>query len=159
MFCDEALDAVEAVASGDLVPEGRVADHFATCRQCAAALESARRVERLLRSREQAKPSSHFTSRTMARIRRARWRSDQMLDAGFNIAMGLVAIGVVGGTWMLLRRTGFGSVTSDALSLFGTALAAVVQRLAPSLPLYAGAAAVVAAALGLWWWAERDATL
>ena len=41
MFCDEALDAVEAIASGDLTPEGRVAEHFTSCRQCAAALDSA----------------------------------------------------------------------------------------------------------------------
>ena len=26
MFCDEALDAVEAIAAGDLTPDGRVAE-------------------------------------------------------------------------------------------------------------------------------------
>ena len=28
MFCDEALDAVEAIAAGDLTPDGRVAEHL-----------------------------------------------------------------------------------------------------------------------------------
>jgi hypothetical protein len=36
---------------------------------------------------------------------------------------------------------------------------AFVRRVAPSLPLYAGAAALLVSALGLWWWAERDVTL
>jgi hypothetical protein len=34
-----------------------------------------------------------------------------------------------------------------------------VQRAAPSLPLYVGAAGLLASALGIWWWAERDAAL
>jgi hypothetical protein len=33
------------------------------------------------------------------------------------------------------------------------------RRVVPSLPLCAGAAALLATALGLWWWAERDITL
>ena len=75
MFCDEALDAVEAIAAGDMTVDGRIADHLATCPNCASAL------------------------------------------------------------------------------------VALVRRAAPSLPLYAGAAALLASALGLWWWAERDAAL
>jgi hypothetical protein len=38
MFCDEALDAVEAIAAGDVTPDGRVAEHLTTCQNCAAAL-------------------------------------------------------------------------------------------------------------------------
>jgi len=159
MFCDEALDAVEAVASGDLTPEGRIAQHFASCRQCASALEAARRVERLLRARETPRPPSNFTSRTMARVRRARWRSDQFLDVGFNLALGLIVIGILGVMWVLAESIGLSSVSADAADLFGAGLVTLFQRVAPSLPLYAGATAVVATALGIWWWAERDATL
>jgi hypothetical protein len=158
MFCDEALDAVEAVASGDLTPEGRIAQHFASCRQCASALESARRVERLLRARDTPRPSSNFTSRTMARVRRARWRRDQFLDVGFNLALGLVVVGVLGVVWVLAESIGLSSVGADAADLFGTGLVTLFRRVAPSLPLYAGATAVVATALGIWWWAERDVT-
>src|SRR6266545_8182088 len=122
MFCDEALDAVEAVASGDLAPEGRIAQHFASCRQCAAALESARRIERLLRARETPRPPSNFTSRTMIRVRRAHWRSDQFLDVGFNLALGLIVVGVLGVAWVLAESIGLTSVSADVADLFGTGL-------------------------------------
>src|SRR5436309_6019905 len=146
MFCDEALDSVEAIAAGELMPDGRVASHLATCPNCAAALERARQLEASLRRREAPPAPAQFTARTLARIRRARWRSDQFLDAGFNVALGLVAIAVLGGVWMLMHRTGLAAVSSDAINLFGSGFVSLVQRVAPSLPLYAGAAALLASA-------------
>ena len=87
MFCDETLDAIEAIAAGELAAEGRVAAHLASCRHCAAALDSARRLDKMLAARPVPKPPQQFTVRTMTRIRRARWRSDQFLDVGFNVAL------------------------------------------------------------------------
>ena len=159
MFCDEALDSIEAIAADELMPDGRVAAHLASCPNCAAALVSARSLERMLERRAVPAAPSQFTSRTMARVRRARWRSDQFLDLGFNVAIGLVVLIVFGGIWMLLNRSGLAAVSTDAVDLFGTGLVTVARRIAPSLPLYAGAAAVLATALGIWWWAERDAAL
>ena len=159
MFCDEALDAIEPIAAGDVTPDGRIADHLATCPNCAAALETARRLERMLHERPAPRPSPQFTSRTLARVRRARWRSEQFLDVGFNVAIIAVVAAVFGGIWMLLHRTGLAAVSSDAVDLFGSGMITLVRRVAPSVPIYAGAMAVVATALGLWWWAERDATL
>jgi anti-sigma factor RsiW len=159
MFCDEALDAIEAIAADELMPDGRVAAHLASCPNCAAALVSARSLEQLLQRRGVPEPPSQFTSRTMARVRRARWRNDQFLDVGFNVAIGLVVLAVVGGIWMLLDRSGLAAVSNDAVDLLRSGLIAFARRVAPSLPLYAGAAAVLATALGVWWWAERDAAL
>jgi len=159
MFCDEALDTVEAIAAGDVIPDGRVASHLATCPNCALALERARQLEASLRQREVPAPPAQFTSRTLARVRRARWRSDQFLDVGFNVAIGLIAVAVLGGVWMLLHRTGLASVSGDAVDVFGSGFVALAKRVAPSLPLYAGAAALLVSALGIWWWAERDAAL
>ena len=159
MFCDEALDTVEAIAAGDLTPDGRVASHLASCPNCALALERARQLEASLRQREVPAPPAQFTSRTLARVRRARWRSDQFLDVGFNVAIGLIAVAVLGGVWMLLHRTGLASVSGDAVDVFGSGFVELAKRVAPSLPLYAGAAALLLSALGIWWWAERDAAL
>lgn len=156
MFCDEALDAVEEIAAGELTPHGRIAEHLATCPNCAAALADARQLERMLRARPVPQTPAQFTSRTMARVRRARWRSDQFLDVGFNAALGLIVVGVVALIWTLLNRSGLPSVSDDAAAVFSAALAAVAARVAPSLPLYAGAAALLAGALAVWWWAERD---
>ena len=159
MFCDEALDTVEAIAAGDVLADGRVASHLATCPNCALALERARQLEATLRRREAPAAPAQFTSRTLARIRRARWRNDQFLDAGFNVAVGAVVVSLLGGVWMLLHRTGLSSVSSDAVDLFGSGLVSLARRVAPSLPLYAGALALLVSALGIWWWAERDAAL
>ena len=159
MFCDEALDTVEAIAAGDVIPDGRVASHLATCPNCALALDRARQLEASLRQREVPAPPAQFTSRTLARVRRARWRSDQFLDVGFNVAIGLIVFAILGGIWMLLHRTGLASVSVDAVDVFGNGFVALARRVAPSLPLYAGAAALLISALGIWWWAERDAAL
>jgi len=159
MFCDEALDTVEAIAAGDLVPDGRVASHLATCPNCALALTRARQLEASLRQRAVPVAPAQFTSRTLARIRRARWRSDQFLDVGFNLAIGAIVFAVLGGAWMLFHRTGLVAVSGDAVNVFGTGFVSLARRVAPSLPLYAGALALLVSALAVWWWAERDAAL
>jgi len=156
MFCDEALDAVEAVAAGDLTPEGRIAMHLATCPDCAATLERARKLERLIEARPTPRPPATFTARTLTRVRRARWRSEQLLDVGFNVAIAAIVLAVVGGIWMLLNRSGLTAVSRDAVSLFGAGFVALFQRIGPSVPLYAGASAVLLTALAAWWWAERS---
>ena len=155
MFCDEVLDAVEPIAAGELTPDGRVADHLATCPNCAAALSDAKRLDRLLRQRPAPKPPATFTSRTVGRVRRARWRSDQFLDAGFNVAIGAIALGIVIGVWLVLNRTGLAVVTNDAADLFASGLLAFTRKVAPSVPVYVGATALLLSAIGIWWWAER----
>jgi predicted anti-sigma-YlaC factor YlaD len=159
MFCDEALDAIEAIAAGDLVPEGRVAAHLRTCANCAAALADAQLVERMLSTRAAPAPPAPFVTRTMARIRRERWRSEQVVDAGFNVAVVVVVAGVLSVIWLLMHQSGLGGVSRDAVDLFGVGVSALAHRVAPQVPLYAGATALLATALGLWWWAERDAPL
>jgi anti-sigma factor RsiW len=159
MFCDEALESIEAIAGGELTPDGRIAAHLASCPDCAGALESARALETMLRGRPVPAAPAQFTIRTIGRVRRARWRSEQYLDAGFNVAIGVVVLAVVGGIWMLLNRTGLAAVGNDAVDLLRNGLVTFARRVAPSLPLYAGAAGLLATALAIWWWAERDATL
>jgi len=132
---------------------------LSSCPNCAAALDDARQLERSLRSRAAPAAPAQFTSRTLARVRRARWRSDQFLDVGFNVAIVALVVALFGGVWMLVHRSGLDAVSTDAADLFGTGFVALVRQLAPSLPLYLGAAALLASALGLWWWAERDAAL
>lgn len=158
MYCDEALDAVEPVAAGEVTPDGRLAEHYATCPNCSSALASARELERLLQVRPAPKPSAQFTARTMTRVRRVRWRSEQVLDLGFNVAIAVVVLAIVAGVWMLVDRSGMTAVSSDVLDMFGRGLVSFAQRVAPSVPVYAGATALLVTALGIWWWAERDAS-
>ena len=155
MFCDEALDAVEAIAAGELTPEGRIAAHLETCPNCAAALRSARALDQMLQRRVAPTPPPGFTTKTLTRVRRARWRSDQQVDLAFNLVIGAVVLGVIVGGWILLVRTGLVSVGGDAFGLIGSAFVTAAQRIAPGLPVYTGAAALLATALLIWWWAER----
>lgn len=157
MFCDQALDAVEAIAAGETTPDVRLTEHYASCPNCAAALKSARELEHLLLARSTPQPPPQFTTRTMARVRRARWRSEQVLDAGFNVLVIIVVASVVIGIWMALHRTGMTAVSNDAFGIMGRGMSTLTHRIAPSLPLYAGASALLLTALGIWWWAERDA--
>lgn len=156
MTCDELQDVIERVAEGDGVADSAVTVHLASCARCAAALEEARTLEKLLRARPAPKPPPQFTARTLARVRRSRWRSEQVFDAGFNAALALLAAAVAGGIWLLLNRTGLVAVSNDAVALVGRGMMTLVRRIAPSLPLYAAATALLGSALAVWWWAERD---
>jgi anti-sigma factor RsiW len=159
MFCDEVLDAIEALASGELAVEGRFAEHLATCPNCAAALENARTLERMLRERPAPAAPPQFTARTLARVRRARWRNEQFLDVVFNFAIAGVITAVLVGVWVVVRRTGLSAIGTDAVTAFGAGFVAISRRIAPSLPVYAAAIALLITALVIWWWAERDVTL
>ena len=159
MFCDEMLEEIEAIAAGDLTPDARMAAHLASCRNCRATLDRAREVERLMRQRPAPQAPPHFTSRTLARIRRDKWRRDQLLDAGFNAAVAGLVLAVVVGVWLIINRSGIVTVSNDAFGLIQTYTVAFVRRIAPALPRYAAATVLLAAAVGIWWWAERDLSL
>ena len=156
MYCDEVLEAIEPIAAGELAPSTRVTEHLASCRGCTGALESARRVDALLRGRAAPVPPPNFSSRVMNGLRRARWRTEQMLDWGFNVALVAAAVLVVAGVWMVMRRSGLNTVSADAIELLGPGMVLFARRITPSLPLYGGATALLGTALGVWWWAERD---
>src|SRR5262249_50442489 len=138
MFCDEVIDVIEPIAAGEVTPEGRVAAHLASCANCAAALASARRVEEMLQGRAVPKPAPQFTSRTMAQLRRRRWRREQFLDAGFNLALMIMGVGIVAVVWLALYRTGLIGVNTGALDALGAGFGLLRQRVGPSVPIYAG---------------------
>ena len=156
MFCDQVVELLEPIAAGDLVPDEGIARHLASCVHCAEALAGARRVDQLLRARTVPAPSTQFTARTLARIRRDRWRREQFFDAGFNVATVTVIGGVVLAVWMIIDRSGLSAISRDLLDLFGTEIVTVARQMAPTVSLYASATVLLATALAIWWWAERD---
>jgi predicted anti-sigma-YlaC factor YlaD len=158
VFCDEVLEQIEPIAAGELTPDGRIAAHLESCGDCRAVLEDARHVDAALRARPRPSAPPQFTARTMARVRRERWRSEQAVDLGFNLTLAAVAVAVVIAGWLLLRLSGLGAVGDDAASLVGAGVSTIARLAAPQMPLYAAAVALLAAALGIWWWAERDAS-
>ena len=79
-----------------------------------------------------------------------------MLDWGFNLALVSAGVIVVVGLWMVMRRSGLATVSTDAIELLGPGMVLFARRVTPSLPLYGAATALLGTALGVWWWAERD---
>ena len=154
MFCDEVLETIELIAAGELTASAPVAEHLASCNGCGAALAAARRVDALLRSRVAPAPPANFSSRVMNRLRLARWRGEQLLDWGFNIALVTAGVLVVLGLWMVMRQSGLVIVSSDAVQMFESGMTLLARRISPSLPLYSAATAVLGTALAIWWWAE-----
>jgi hypothetical protein len=158
MFCDQVVELLEPIAAGDVVPDEGVARHLASCVNCTEALASARRIDHLLRTRRVPSPPAQFTSRTLALIRRDRWRREQFFDAGFNVSIAAVISGFVLAVWMILDLSGLSAISRDVVDLFGSELMTVARQMAPSVTLYASATALIATALAVWWWAERDVT-
>jgi hypothetical protein len=81
------------------------------------------------------------------------------LDAGFNLATAAVVIGSVLAVWMAMDRSGLSAISRDVVSLVSAQMLLMARQVAPSLALYAWAAALIASALAIWWWAERDARI
>lgn len=156
--CAALADDIDAIAAGDLTPGASAAAHLSTCESCQAALEQARRLDRLLRERTAPGAPPGFTSRTIQLIQKAGWRREQIVDWVFNSALIAAALLVGVGLWAALQQTGLSSLSRDALDIFTGGATTLAQKVTPSLPLYAGATGLLVVTLGLWWWAS-DAAL
>jgi anti-sigma factor RsiW len=157
--CDLVEDLIDLIAAGEVAADAEVAAHLSTCASCARSLEAARRIDDLLRTRPVPSAPTQFTSRVMNGIRRASWRREQIVDWIFNGAIIAAALLVAVGLWIAVRQSGLSLAGQDAMNIFSSGMIAAVQRVTPSLPLYAGATGLLVVALGLWWWASDSAAL
>jgi anti-sigma factor RsiW len=155
MRCSDLSSLIEPIAAGDIAPGADVSAHLNACPVCAADLALARRLNGILEAREAPMAPPRFTPAVMRRVRHERWRAEQYLDVGFNVAI-LVSIAlVIGGIWLALNLTGLVAVTSGTVQILSGGLEELIQRAAPRLAVYAGAFMLVLSALAVWWWAER----
>jgi hypothetical protein len=155
MRCDEADARIEAVAAGDEPVDEALETHVASCRRCASRLAMARDIESLLAIRETPEPPAHFTAGVLARVRRERWRAEQMLDAGFNFAVVFGLILIVGGLGGLGWSLGLFGADAAIMTVVNAAASQAAERLLPHAPTVVVATLLLASALGLWWWAEE----
>ena len=156
MTCADVAPLVEAIAEGELVANPAVQAHLAECTECRSAMDRAARLERLLKTRPVSRPPAEFTSRVLGRIRRDRWRREQAIDISFNLAIAVLGAAIAGGAVFLLYAMGLAAVASSVVDLFAAAAAELVGRATPFFPVYGATTALVASALAIWWWAERD---
>ena len=158
MTCHQLDELIEAIAEGERPPD-EVEAHIATCARCTASLTLARALDRTLLARELPLPPQGFTARVMQQVGQERWRTEQIVDIGFNIA---IAIGVglitVGGVALAFS---FGWLTVDrpTIEALGTAVQPWLSRLADDLRTVVLAAMLLTSALALWWWVEGESSL
>jgi hypothetical protein len=156
MTCDEARDYIEAAAMGDT--EGAIAeDHARTCPACARRLALAREIERVLAARPTPVAPPQFLAQVQSRLRRDRWRREQYVDAGFNVAIGAGLLLVAAGFWLLMNLTGLAAIVRQASSVLADAADIAGPSVLAALPTYAAALALLVVTAGIWWWAEGSA--
>lgn len=155
MTCHELEPLIEAIADGSHQQGAAEAAHLASCAQCAARLDRARSIESLLALRDTPSPSASFTAAVMARVGEERWKTERVVDLGFNLAIAagvlVILVGGAGLAWSL----GLLSITIDV----DTVLRAlddtdVTGRFLSQVQTFVIAAVILTMALGLWWWAE-----
>jgi hypothetical protein len=151
--CEDLDDLIEEVAAGEPVPPDAEA-HLAGCATCEARVDLARAVDRLLLAREVPAPPERFTLQVMRRVSQERWRLEQFVDAGFNVAIAAGTLVVLAGVAGVLWSFGWFSLDTAALTAATTALAPWATRLASEAQTLGVAAVLLSSALALWWWVE-----
>ena len=157
MHCDHLEPLIEAIADGSYEPGAEHAQHLASCGVCTARLLRARAIENLLSMREVPTPSSAFTGAVMARVGQERWKTERVVDLGFNLAIaaGILVIVAAGAgfAWSL----GLVNVTINLEAIWQSFGADVAGRVLSQVQTIAMAAVLLTMTLVLWWWAETAA--
>jgi hypothetical protein len=154
MICHTIGARLEEVASGEAGWSHEEETHVSACARCQARLARARDIARVLPTLAVEPAPASFTADVMARVRRERWRAEQALDVGFNVAVAaglcLVISGVAGLAW----ASGLIVVGADVVGLMRDGLSLASTQVAPQLPFYITAALLLTLGLGVWWWTE-----
>jgi anti-sigma factor RsiW len=156
MQCSDVLDLVEPIAAGDLLADEQVRAHLQTCPQCAGALASARRLEGLLKGMEIPAAPATFASAVLQRIPRDKWQSEHNVDRLFNVAIAAAVLLVAGGLVALLNVNGVIVLAESVWSVLKESGRETLRTAAPTVGTYVAAIGLLASALGMWWWAERE---
>jgi hypothetical protein len=153
MRCEDLDPLIEELATGADADPG-AALHLESCPACQARLRLAQAIERSLESRERPDPPPRFTTSVMARVRRERWRAEQLVDTGFNIAVGFGVLLVLGGLAALGWSMDWYSVSPAVLQVARDLSAQWIVRVQEQLAMIGIAAAILSSALVLWRWVE-----
>lgn len=155
MSCNECNELIEAVAVGDDVPDA-VRDHVAGCPQCAARLRLAQRIDQALSSRQVVPAPDGFATTVLARVRRERWRSEQLLDWSFNAFVGIGVALVVLGVFGLVYASGLVVISRDLVAALDIVAQSAGRIVASEAPTVAISMLLLTLTLGIWWWVEQE---
>ncbi len=145
---------VDLIAMDETALSAADAAHLESCAACRALLQRARAVETALAVRPVVAPPSTFTTSVLTAVRRERWRAEQVLDLGFNVAVAAGILLIVAGVAALAWRTGLMAIGGDLAALITAGVTMLASRVAPQAENVVLATLLLATALGVWWWAE-----
>lgn len=152
--CAPFEERVDLIAAGELTLTAEDAAHLDGCPACRGVLRRAQALETVLASRPALEPPPAFTARVMTAVQGERWREEQVLDLGFNVAIAagllLVTMGLLGLAW----STGLIVIGGDLAGLASAGMTLMLERAATQAPNVGGAALLLTMALAVWWWAE-----
>jgi hypothetical protein len=157
VHCDHLEPLIEAIADGSHELTGDDARHLASCAVCTARLARARAIEGLLAMREAAAPSSSFTGAVMARVGQERWKTERVVDLGFNLAIAAGILFILAGAAGVAWSLGFLNITIDLEAIWQAIGSDLTGRVLSQVQTIAMSAALLTMALVLWWWAETAA--
>ena len=156
--CEHLDSLMEGLADGSVEPSAVERAHLDGCARCQARLDQARELDRFLMAREVFVPPATFTTGVMALVGRDRWRTERVVDLGFNLAMAAGVLIILAGIGGLAWSLGFLTITIDFAALASVAQSELAGPVRSQVQTIAMAAAVLSMALGLWWWAEADSS-
>lgn len=156
MTCEDVLDLVEPIASGDVAVDESARRHLETCPACASALAEARRIDGWLRARPVMAAPPRFTTAVMGRIRRDRWKAEQRIDRVFNAAMIAAAVLILAGGAVMLNVRGVLAMAAQASTVMAAAGELALQRAVPEMSTYIAATGLLVSAAVMWWWADTS---
>ena len=157
MECEHLEPLLEAIADGSYEPGVADAQHLAVCPVCAPRLASARAIEHLLATRDIATPPSSFTGAVMARVGEERWKTERVVDLGFNLAIAAGILVILAGAGGLAWSLGFLNLAIDLDAIRRALDTDLAGRVLSQVQTIAMAAVLLTTALVLWWWAETAA--
>lgn len=154
MRCDQLEPLIEGIADGTYPPSADDRAHLSSCARCHARLEQARGIEQWLATRETPQPPISFTAAVMARVGQEKWKTERVVDIGFNLAVAAGVLVILGGGAGLAWSLGLLTIDIDVAVLLDAATSQVEGRVMNQLQTVGIATVVLTMALGLWWWAE-----
>src|SRR5262245_21878687 len=127
-LCDDLEPLIEAIAdeSFEASPDDRT--HLQSCAVCGGRLGRARAIHGLLLTREMPAPPASFTAGVMARVQRERWKDEQVVDFGFNLAIAAGVLLIVGGVLALAWSFGLLTFGMDVRGVMAVVASQWVDR-------------------------------
>jgi hypothetical protein len=152
--CSDFEDRVDLIVMGEATLSADDAAHVESCATCRGLLQRAKALEAVLIAHPSVEPSPTFTTQVIDAVRRERWRAEQFLDLGFNVAVAAGVLLIVAGVVALAWRTGLIAVGGDLATLVTAGMSVIAERATAQAQNVLLATVVLTMALGVWWWAE-----